>query len=282
MEKKSCSEPGKQNFQKPPTWCIRHFQSNCKQKLHEIGIWEAKAQKVFLDKGFGIPGKEEGIVDSESRKEVKEQFPVGKKVLDEKEKEILQKQLTYQPLFSKYLDERRKMIAKTMTLNARRKAGMPNGLNGKPLRPYTNGSEAMNNVLLQTKESYLHDQKKPEMEQFSKLEFMKNIFEEVHCKQQEELALAVIGLSDQYELTNIAAHLASHTSWGLVWMAPGIAKWVNCQVQVDVSQWCSSKENDLCDWHHCQDQQGVPRVIRTIVQHLGVQERLQRGDSPCS
>ena len=100
------------------------------------------------------------------------------------------------------------MIAKTMTLNARRKAGMPTDSNGKPLRPYTNGSLAMNNVLLQTKESYLRDQKKPETAQLSKLEFTKNIFEEVHRKQQEELALAVIGLSDQYELMKIAAHLA--------------------------------------------------------------------------
>ena len=79
-------------------------------------------------------------------------------MLDESEKEILPKQSTYQPLFSKYLDERREMIAKTMTLNARRKAGMSTDSNGKPLRPYTNGSEAMNNVLLQTKESYLRDQ----------------------------------------------------------------------------------------------------------------------------
>ena len=187
--------------------CIRHFQSNCKQKLREIGIREAKPQKVFLDKVFGIPGKEEGIVDVESKKEVKEQLRIAKKVFDGKEKEILQKQSTYQPLFSKYLDERKEVIAKTMTLSARRKAGMPNDSNGKPLRPYTNGSEAMNNVLLQTKESYLRDQKKPETAQLSKLEFTKNIFEEVHRKQQEELALAVIGLSDQYELTKVAAHL---------------------------------------------------------------------------
>ena len=92
------------------------------------------------------------------------------------------------------------MIGKTMTLNARRKAGMPTDSNGKPLRPYTNGSEAINNVLLQTKESGdLHDQKKPETAQLSKLEFTKNIFEEVHRKQQEEPALAIIGFSDQYD-----------------------------------------------------------------------------------
>ena len=69
-------------------------------------------------------------------------------------------------------------------------------------------SNGKNNVLLQTKESYLRDQMKPETAQLSKLEFTKNILEEVHRKQQEELALAVIGLSDPYELTKIAAHLA--------------------------------------------------------------------------
>ena len=85
---------------------------------------------------------------------------------------------------------------------------MPTGSNGKTARSYTKGSEAINNVLVQTKESYLREQKKPETTQLSKLEFTKNIFEEVHRKQQEELTLAVIGLSDQYELSTIVAHLA--------------------------------------------------------------------------
>ena len=54
--------------------CIRHFQSNCKEKLRETGIREAKSQKVFLDKVFGIPGKMDGIVDSENKTKVKEQL----------------------------------------------------------------------------------------------------------------------------------------------------------------------------------------------------------------
>ena len=141
------------------------------------GIREAKSQKVFLDKVFGIPEKMDGIVDAENKTEVKQQLRNAKEVLDEKEKELLKKKSSYQPLFSKFLDERRRMIAKTMGLKARRKAGMPTGSNGKPARPYTNGLEAMNNVLLQTKESYLREQKKPETAQLSKLEFTKNIFE---------------------------------------------------------------------------------------------------------
>ena len=29
--------------------CVRHFEGSCKQKLHEIGIRDAKSQKSFLD-----------------------------------------------------------------------------------------------------------------------------------------------------------------------------------------------------------------------------------------
>ena len=124
----------------------------------------------------------DGIVDAEKKTEVKEQLRNAKEVLDEKEKELLKNESSYRPLFSIFLDERRRMIAKTTSLKAGRKTGMPTGSNGKPARPYTNGSEAIDNVLLQTKESYLREQKRPETTQLSKLEFTKNIFEEVHRK----------------------------------------------------------------------------------------------------
>ena len=124
--------------------CIHHFQSNCKEKLRETGIREAKAQKVFLNKVFGIPEKIDGILDAENKTEVKEQLRNAEEVLDEKEKELLRKESSYRPLFSKFLDERQRMIAKTMSLKA-----------SKPARPYTIGSEVINDVLLQTKESYL-------------------------------------------------------------------------------------------------------------------------------
>ena len=153
--------------------CIRHFQSNCKEKLRETGIREAKSQKIFLDKVFGIPERMDGIVDSENETEVKEQLQNAKEVLDEKEKELLKKESSYRPLFSKFLDERRRMIAKRMSLKATRKAGMPTGSSEKPARPYINGSEVINDVLFQAKESYLRGHKKPETTQLSKLEFTK-------------------------------------------------------------------------------------------------------------
>ena len=131
------------------------------------------------------------------------------------------------------------MIAKTMTSKARKKAGMPVGSSGKPARHilYTNGSEAINNVLLQTKESYLGEQKKPEATQLSKLEFTRYIFEEVHRKQQEELALAIIGLSGQYDLSNLVAHLAVPADVWFEWTEPQrkecIAKFNSLSVDAD-------------------------------------------------
>ena len=78
-------------------------------------------------------------MDAENKTEVKEQLRNAEEVL-----KLLRKESSYRPLFSKFLDERQRMIAKKMSLKA-----------SKPARPYTNGSEVINDVLLQTKESYL-------------------------------------------------------------------------------------------------------------------------------
>ena len=79
--------------------CIRPFQSNCKEKLCETGIREARSQKVFLDKVFRIPEKMDSIVDADNETEVKEQLRNAKEVLGEKEKELLKKKSSYRSLF---------------------------------------------------------------------------------------------------------------------------------------------------------------------------------------
>lgn len=186
--------------------CIRHFKGNCKQKLHKIGISDAKSQKWFLEKVFGVPGKVIAIVDLEDKKEVKKEIVRLKEEMDKKESELLQK-TQYKPQFSTYLYERRDLIAKKMSQKARRKAGMPVGIDGKLLRPYTNASEATNNVMRIAKENFLRDQHMPADAQLSKLQFTRHVFEELH-HQQQELKLAVIGLSDQYQLSKLSAHLA--------------------------------------------------------------------------
>lgn len=129
--------------------------------------------------------KSEGIVDAEDKQEVKSKVRNVKKDLDEKEMQLLQKQEGYVPQFSKYLADRKEMIGKTMTLKARRKAHMPLDKDGKPIQPYTNLSESMNNVMSQAKTNLLNFNNKGKTENLSKLEFTKHVFEEIHERKCE-------------------------------------------------------------------------------------------------
>ena len=174
--------------------CVKHFEGNCKQKLNYIGIKERNKQKFFLEKVFGMVNKSKGIVDAEDKQEVKSKVR-NVKDLNEKEMQLLQKQEGYVPQFSKYLADRQEMIGKTMMLKARRKAYMPLDKDGKPIRPYTNLSESMNNVLSQAKTNFLNFNNKGKTENLSKLEFTKHVFEEIHERQMRELKLALYGLT---------------------------------------------------------------------------------------
>ena len=55
-----------------------------------------------------------------------------------------------------------------MTLKYRRQAGLPIDINGKPIRPYTNSSEAMNHTMSQTKVEYLGAKDRQQNRKFSK------------------------------------------------------------------------------------------------------------------
>ena len=156
---------------------------------------------------FGVQGKEEGIVDAEDKKEVKQKLQSLRDDFDEKEVELLQKNNTYKPQFSKYLEDKRELIGKKMALKYRRQAGLPNDAHGTPIRPYTNSSEAMNHVMSQTKVEYLRTNGRKQNGNLSKLEFTRHGFEEIHQGEQEELKLALCGLSEKYQLANVAAHL---------------------------------------------------------------------------
>ena len=101
-----------------------------------------------------------GVVDLESKKEVKKEILMLKEEMDMKECKLLQKN-EHEPQFSTYLYERRNLIGKTMSQKARRKAAMPVGLDGKSIRPYTNASEAMNNMMRVAKETFLREHKMP-------------------------------------------------------------------------------------------------------------------------
>lgn len=187
--------------------CVKHFEGNCKAELYKTGIWEKKSQKFFLDRVFGVHGKEEGIVDAEDKKEVKQTLQSLRDDFDEKEVELLQENNTYKPQFSKYLEDKRELIGKKMALKYRRQAGLPNDAHGKPIRPYTNSSEAMNHVMSQTKVEYPRANGRKQNGNLSKLEFTRHVLEEIHQGEQEELKLALCRLSEKYQLTNVAAHL---------------------------------------------------------------------------
>lgn len=133
--------------------CIEHFESNCKRQLNTIRIKEANKQNFFLGKVFGVANKSKGIVDAEDKHNVKSSLCNEKSSLDE-EMQLLQKQEGYVPQFSRYLADRQEMIAKSITLKARRKARMPID------KDHTNSSVyeyiRINNVMSQAKSDFLN------------------------------------------------------------------------------------------------------------------------------
>ena len=101
--------------------------------------------------------------------------------MDTKEREVLRREgQSYVPTFAAYLDGHYNMMKNHMVEKVRRKAGLPNGNNGKPLRSYT------------------------PVTQLSKLQFTKNVFQVIHANQIEELQSAIAGASDAYVLADYA------------------------------------------------------------------------------
>ena len=96
-------------------------------------------------------------------------------------------------------------MERSMITSARIKAGMPCDQSGNPKKCYTNQSEAVNNKLTrQKKKKKKNDKSKTNM---TKLEFVRDVWEEVDHEQQSELSLAVFGLSEEYELADFAKYL---------------------------------------------------------------------------
>ena len=110
------------------------------------------------------------------------------------------------PLYWKYVNRHKDMMEKCMVGNARKQAGMACDRSGMPLCSYTNQSESVNNTLTRQKEAIVkNDKNKVDL---SKLQFTKDVWEEVDKHQQEELHMAICGLSAEYELADVVAHLA--------------------------------------------------------------------------
>ena len=85
-----------------------------------------------------------------------------------------------------------------MIRNARKKAGMPTNKMGNDLRSYTNQSETVNKKLTRQKEAICGKTKSKS--DLTRLEFVRDLWEQVYQQQQLELQLAICGLSEEYEL----------------------------------------------------------------------------------
>ena len=80
---------------------------------------------------------------------------------------------------------------------------MPLDSSGTPLKSYTNQSESINNKLTRQKEAMEKNEKSKV--NLTKLQFTRDLWEEVDRHQQEELQLAICDLSEEYELADLAA-----------------------------------------------------------------------------
>lgn len=67
--------------------CFKHFESNCKEKLREIGIRQRKDQRYFLHKVCGVRGKEEGILDAVDRHDLRKRLDSTRSDIEAKKKE---------------------------------------------------------------------------------------------------------------------------------------------------------------------------------------------------
>ena len=181
--------------------CFRHFQQNCRDKLHNLGIRKPTEQKFFIETIFGS-ATSRGILDADQKSDLKACLMAAKEPLDAEEVKLTGKET---PEFWSYLQSHKKMMKKCMIATARKKAGMPTDKSGKPLKSYTNQSESINNKLTRQKEAIAkNDKSKVDM---TKLQFTKDVWEEVDSHQQEELTLAICGLSGEYQLADVVAHL---------------------------------------------------------------------------
>ena len=110
------------------------------------------------------------------------------------------------PEFWNYVNAHKKMMQKCMIATARQNVGMPLDASGIPLKSYTNQSESISKKLTRQKEAMeKNDKSKVNL---TKLQFTRDVWEEVDRHQQEEQQLAICGLSEEYELEDLAAHLA--------------------------------------------------------------------------
>lgn len=174
--------------------------------------------------------KEEGILDAEDDADLEARLLLSKDYLEGEERWLLGNDATYQPLFWAYLKTNEKMMRECMVADAPWRTGMPLDKDGIPMKSYTNQSECINNVLTKQKESAIkNDKAKRNM---SKLAFVWDVWEEIVCQQKEEVIMALCGLSNVYDLADMAQCLRVDPDIWFSWSEKGTYR-VPREVQSD-------------------------------------------------
>lgn len=165
--------------------CFAHFQRNCVNNLHSLGINQKAEQRFFIDAVFGQKDKEEGILDAWGKKDLRAILDSTKEDMDRRETETLKKNEGYQSKFWAYLDKNFAVIATNMISKACSKARLPIDDKGKPERCYTYQSESSNNMLTRRKEAFIKTDKGKQ--DLSNLQFTTEVFQLTYKHQIEEL-----------------------------------------------------------------------------------------------
>ena len=182
--------------------CFKHFNQNCRDKLHKFGIPKKQDQKFFLEVVFGNDDSD-GILDAKYKTDLKNRLTEAKESLDREELKLTGGRA---PEFWNYVNAHKKMMQKSMIATARQKAGMPLDISGAPLKSYNNQSESINNKLTSQKEATERNNKSKV--NLTKLQFTRDVWEQVDKHQHKQLQLAICGLSEEYKLADVIAHLA--------------------------------------------------------------------------
>ena len=213
--------------------CFNHFRENCKSKLKSVGITKKQDQTFFIERVFGR--NPDSLLEAENKREVKSRLIEITQRLEEEGKRMTGKD----PQFWAYLSVNEKMMKRSMIVKSRRKAGMPSDSNGKPLRCYTNMADSVNNKLTRQKEAVTRKEKGKD--NLTKLDFVRDVWEEVDRQQQLELSKAVCGLSDEYELSDIASYLEVPPEEWFEWSETKRAHYINKFNELSIEKVLQSK-----------------------------------------
>lgn len=175
--------------------CTIHFRANCKSFLKSIGIKGDTSQAPFLDIVFG----EQGLIECEDKKDLKERLKKQSKLLNELEAEFTKTE----PKFSTYLKEREKKVLRKLIRDTRKKGGLTADKNGIPQRVFTNQSETVNSMLAAKKEALGYSKK----DDLSKASFIHKVWEKVVKEQSLEIEKALYGQSRRFKLSDSAMYL---------------------------------------------------------------------------